>query len=160
MNCHKIQELILTDYIDGEMKEPQKRQLEEHLLHCVRCQEYAAAAQKSVVEPFLDGKNFTPPASFWSRIEEEIRSRQLEKTESVFDWWRGFQFAPRPVFAAAMGIILILFVGAINHVRINNQEARKGQDQIEYLAALIDTPGDIYSNDENGFGTTIEEYFL
>ncbi|MBM4128995.1 MAG: zf-HC2 domain-containing protein, partial [Nitrospira sp.] len=60
MNCEKIQELILTDYLDGEIDKRQEEFIKQHLATCIGCQEFLSIAQKTVVEPFLNAGKVTP----------------------------------------------------------------------------------------------------
>ena len=56
MNCKKIQEWILTDYLDGEMSQDQKDVLEKHISSCSECKRFLFAAKETVVEPFVNSK--------------------------------------------------------------------------------------------------------
>lgn len=162
MNCPKIQELILTDYIDGEITEEKKREVEQHLLHCAGCREYAAAARKSAVEPFLVEKQVVPPEGLWARIEEKIINEQRDRRgfgEEFLSRLEFFSALPRPALVVT-GVMLVLLIGGINQVWNHYQEAKKEQEQVNYLLALVDTSVDSAMNGEDGFGTSIEEYFL
>ena len=46
MNCKKIRELILTDYIDGEADEKTKMSVNAHVAECAECKELLSSVQK------------------------------------------------------------------------------------------------------------------
>ena len=47
MKCEDVQELIFTDYLDGQLGKEQETQVEEHLAICGDCKEHELLAQKN-----------------------------------------------------------------------------------------------------------------
>ena len=145
MRCKKIQELILTDYIDGQMEEKQKAPIEKHLDGCPECKEFYASAKKVSTDLFVNADRANPPEFVWQRLRDTILAERQKKPEYVFH-------IPRPVFALATAMTLFLIVGTIIGLRVNEWQASNAEKdrQAQYLDY----------QEEVGFGTSIEEYFL
>ena len=154
MDCKKVQELILTDYIDRQLGEKQVCLLEGHLAYCSVCQRFFEGVKKGAVGPFVNVPMATPDAVLWSRIKqavEEEQQGQLEKSLAP-----GFGNAgdavhiPRPAFALATILTMIFMIGPTSELFINTQSVKvNGQEQIEYLSSLIDEPADVSANNGN-----------
>jgi len=168
MNCRKIQEIILTDYIDGQLDDKRKGAIEEHLAHCHHCQELAGIAREGVLKPFINVKKQEVPAIIWDQVREEIVARQerkvvtgttflinlLEKIVPVTTF-------PRPVFALASIATLMLMIGILPQLMMNNPTVKIDEvGQVEYLSLLTDTSGDVPAGESADLGTPIEKYFL
>lgn len=164
MNCKKTQELILTDYIDGQMARKPKSLIDQHLASCHACQGYLNSIKKEVVTPFVNAPKVVPDAFLWTQIKKTIEDRQREHLEQSFipDFWERLRAAvhiPRPAFALATVATLVFMVGITSQLVINNQIMKiNAQDQVMYLSSLIDEPAG--TNNGNDLGTPIEKYFL
>ncbi|MDD5669616.1 MAG: hypothetical protein PHE58_06280 [Candidatus Omnitrophica bacterium] len=165
MNCEKIQELILTDYLDGQMQGKQKECVEQHLLRCFRCREFLEHARKTVVEPFTRAGRDIPPEFIWARIRESIIAEKerpayavpgfLEKLISRFR-----VLSPYPVIGTVIMAIFIIGIAIQFKTSTTARVKSEVQEQIEYLVSVTEmTPGNSM-NEKTGFGTVIEEYFL
>jgi predicted anti-sigma-YlaC factor YlaD len=166
MNCKKIQELILTDYIDAQMGDKQKSLIDQHLDLCHDCKEYFRVVKEGVVHPFININCAVPNEQLWARIKQTIEEEQQQQVEKSFvpNFWERIRSAvhiPRPAFALATFLTMILMIGTTGQFMINSQIMKiKGQDQVEYLSSLIDEPVDLASNNGNDSQTAIEKYFL
>ena len=165
MNCKKSRELILTDYLDDQMDEEGKMRIEEHLARCQSCKKFFLTAKKTADELFADAERTAPPEYIWRRVKETILAAERKKaapTGSLFERLKAFLYIPRPVLAVATIIILILAIGTMAGIRVSNREALHTgiQEQIEYLDYLAGASGDVLMDDNAGFGTPVEKYFL
>ena len=101
MDCKKIQEYIITDYIDDQMGDKQKSLIDQHLAHCHVCEEFLISLKNGAVNPFRIGQKFVPDEFLWSRIKrtiEEVQERQ-EGKGFIPDFWEKLRFVfyiPRP----------------------------------------------------------------
>ncbi len=158
MKCERIQELILTDYIDGWMAPQAKEGLEKHLMTCHDCLEFARVAKAMAVEPFEKGTREKTPESVWMNIKEELLSQEQAGEASWLDRLKEVlhpQFSfPRPVIAFAGVCFVMMVVTLVNFSSINRTAA--DQDEVEYMAALS-VRSDIPAS---GYGTSVEQYFL
>ena len=66
MNCEKIKELILTDYIDNEMDDEERIRLNIHFAHCQECKEFFETVRNTVVKPFSSVKKIDSPKDMCS----------------------------------------------------------------------------------------------
>jgi len=160
MQCEQCQQLILTDYLDGETNDTQNREIEEHLSRCPQCKEFAHNAKKITVEPFENMERLQPSPQVWVNIQEKINQpqEQPDVLAGFLDKVKELLSAPRPAFALATALAVILMIVTLvpNKGNQSNVARIDPVEQIEYMASL-----EIYEPDENGYyETDIEEYFL
>lgn len=160
MSCKEIQELLLTDYIDGEVDTATRERIERHLLDCPSCLEFARAAQ-AAMEPVSQTAVKEVPAHVWNNIEQK-----LDQPAGQFnlDWVNKIGFVlegliSQPRRAAVFAVILVVAVSGLTVIK---NAARQGSvskvaenQPVEYFAFLVE------EEDLNGgYGTAIEEFFL
>ncbi len=170
MNCRKIQEIILTDYMDGQLDDKHKCAIEEHLAHCQHCKEFASIAQERVVKPFINVEKQEVPVVIWDQVRAEIRARQEAKTNLIAEICQRLSsirelvavpIFPRPVFALASVVTLILMIGILPQFMMNNPAVKIDEvGQVEYLSLLTDVSGGVSGSESADLGTPIEKYFL
>ena len=154
MNCKKIQESIITDYIDGQMGDKQIRLVEQHLAHCHACQGYLDSIKNEAVNPFSNAAKIVPDEFLWTQIKRAIEQEQQQQAENSFVF-----HIPRPAFAFATAATLVFMIGITGQFVINDQMMRiNARDQVMYLSSLIDEP--VGTNNGNDLGTPIEKVFL
>ena len=71
MNCKKIQELLKTDYFDGEIKPGLKERIEDHIKICPDCQKIERVL-RATREPFKNIVEIQPPEETWDKIKKRI----------------------------------------------------------------------------------------
>ncbi len=180
MNCKKIQELILTNYLDQEMPQDKQKELESHIASCSECSEFLALAKETTIEPLANIKTDNLSQDIvWSKIQKEIQ----EEKQSLIDYDQapGFLeklkkiiFSPKPRLVwstvAAIAMFILAFnlshqqmdSGQNNQVQIaalNNQKVIDSQaadfEREEYLSYLLEQ-----DDDYTGYGTSLETYFF
>jgi len=67
----------ISNYLDGEIDAGLKRELEEHLGKCHRCQVVFDSARKTI-ELYCDGKLFELPSGVRDRLHVALRRRWEE----------------------------------------------------------------------------------
>jgi len=159
MKCNKVRDILLTDYIDGELDRETSSRVEEHLSGCAACRTFYETVKARTEAPFRDAEDIKPPEGLWERIEAEI-SRQnaplqrpdlAEVLSSIFS-------LKKPVLAAVSILVLIaVFFGGSRYMQYRNYNLAKDylDQQVSYLLGA-----DENGENGNGFGTSIEEYFL
>jgi anti-sigma factor RsiW len=166
MECKRIQELIITDYADGELDQARTAEVERHLAVCARCREFREAAERTVVGPLKAMRPLTPPERVWEKIREEITRTPTPRAVPAFailkSKLRGAFVIRRPALAvAAMAIALIITIVS-TRLPLNGTEAISLylEDQMQFLSSL--DASDTRIADANGFDldTGIEEYLL
>ncbi len=167
MNCKNVEDLILTDYLDGQMDEEQKKLIEKHLASCVHCREYVLTARKTVIAPFDNSERVNPPAVLWHKIREQIdEEEQPEALTSPFADFihsiKSLLYMPKPAFAVAMIVILLLVTVSVVKLPSKNQEIVKvdTENQVECITYLISVFDQDSMSEDDNFEDPIEEYFL
>jgi anti-sigma factor RsiW len=165
MQCKQIQELILTDYLDKRMNREQRKQLEAHLTGCSHCKEFEAMARRTVIEPLKNAERVEPPEALWHQIKEQIEQQEQGDTNPFVDLIvriKSFLHIPKPVFAAAtiMAALLIAVVMIKSAPEKGEIPNLKLKEQIEYMAYLAEGSDQLSLDQDEDYGTSIEEYFL
>lgn len=163
----QIKELILTDYIDGQLDEKARKEMDAAIARDPKLQEFLAAVRQNAHEPFESLPPAKVPEHVWLNIKDKIEATQQahEKPLPVLDgfleqvqaWWT------RPRLSLALGsamamVLVFMWVGVGRyqgtHVRYNKEK------QVEYLMFLADGDAALNGEDITDFDTTIENYFL
>jgi hypothetical protein len=172
MNCEKIQDLILTDYLDGEMDEKQKKVILQHLANCVDCQDFALTVQKTVIELFNNVEKVNPSESLWYKIKGLIKAekqRQNKQSRGIVTRIRdmGRKDMGRiliPAFVMTVVVIVVIWMDIVNIKQFSFYKT-----QTTSLPQEVYVGFSYYREDESveyalmknvNFQTAIEEYFL
>ncbi len=83
MKCNKCRDIIITDYVDGELNEQGKLEIDRHLQECDACRTFAAAVLKIAVYPLKQTALEEPPAFLWTRIKSRL---EQEPNRSGIKW--------------------------------------------------------------------------
>lgn len=158
--CEQIKELILTDYLDGELDKNTVDGIESHLLDCGDCRAFFKEVKNNTTLPFQKVLRQPVPVELWSAIKENIENenRPTNPLADFLDQFRGLIVFPKlvPVFAS---IVLMFLAGSVTLNTVQIQQA-KDKEQGEYLVALLEPTGPSTQGDNNDLGTPIEHYFL
>lgn len=149
MDCKKMEEVILTDYIDGKLEGTALRQAEEHIASCDRCrglvQEFRAVAASLRNAPREE-----PPDRVWEKIRAAITVPERKPAWTIFT-------PRRPAFAfAALAVALIAIFIAIRPVFL--KEVSPVPEQYDVLSLAVS--GTNGNGSDYEMGTPAEEYFL
>lgn len=109
MECHKIQQWLMTDYLDGEADTSKKLEIDGHLQGCLHCREFLEVVQKTSLSSFPK-MEIQPDPVVWEKIQEGI---EAEKERSRGWFWKLTDLClalrkPMPVLrvAFAMGLLV------------------------------------------------------
>ena len=167
MKCEYVKELILTDYLDGQLGKEQKAQIEKHLTTCRDCKEYELLTRAAAVEPFDNLEKYSPPEAAWNKIREQIEEELplQEPANSFADLIRKvktFLYIPKPAFAVTTIMVLFLVVITVIKLPTEDQNIAKvnPESQIECINYLMSIFDQETMNGNDDFGTSIEELFL
>ncbi len=163
--CDHFKDLILTDYIDGELDKDSAGSLENHLLDCCDCRVFLKEVKaNAAIFPASCSANVLRqpvPAELWAAVRQRIEHENqaaVNPLAEFIDKLKGLIIFPRmaPVFAS---VILMFLAGSVTLNTIQMQQAKE-KDQGEYLVLLLTSRGPAVPTDNNGLGTPIEHYFL
>ena len=156
MRCEEIQEILLTDYQDGELSQERKKMVEHHLISCAPCRTLAEAVRKISIEPFSKAQtsNFSQE-DIWEKLKERIEGEQTPVLEKHF-------FNPRPVFGLVSFVILIMIIARLDVFPSKTQmvEGVSHEEKIESLGYLMEEVTVESDETDSGYGTAIEEFLL
>lgn len=167
MNCEKVKDIILTDYLDGQLDIAGKAAVESHLGECPDCKEFAFIAGKASVEPFLKAKDAHLSENFiWSKVKKAIEGELQENApvpaRSLWDVIKENMSTFKPSFVMAAMAVVILAIAVPLSIKSVPQTAKapateESGDYIDYVADELVAS---LEDDNSGYDTGIEEYFL
>jgi predicted anti-sigma-YlaC factor YlaD len=162
MRCDKSRELILTDHIDGCLKEEHQAGFEAHLADCKACREFMALAERDLVMPFkgLEREPMPPSVarSVIARLQDEQGAREERARGSLWEKFIDLVLPPMPVMRVTAGMLACLIVAGVGFRVSGLQQERQEQRGI-FMAQVagFSAGNDTASAD---YGTTMETVFL
>ncbi len=112
---------VLSTYIDGELAEPWKTQVEEHLLHCATCKsryDQLQDLEADIKSARLREDEFSVQRErVWQYLEKHCVSSVKEKIIE-----KRFTFKAPVVFAAAAAFVIIFAAGIYFTARVKSPE--------------------------------------
>ncbi|MFA5199529.1 MAG: zf-HC2 domain-containing protein [Candidatus Omnitrophota bacterium] len=159
MRCKKIQNLLKSDYLDGNLNLLEQKEVLKHLERCDQCRvlEKELRGQR---EFFQKMQKQNVSGQVWQNIKQEILKKQLEREtySGVFERLKEFLFPSHRVLAlvsAATAVIIVMaLAGSFIRGRNILNEEKDAAILAEYAINIEDQ--ELLS----GLGTNIEEYFL
>ena len=157
MKCKRIQDLIMSDYIDGELKGHLLKKVQEHLLSCPECKQFEQSLQKEAIAPFKEADQIKPPESVWEEIRGTVLEEELQRKGVFATIKNGLDYClhiPKPALAFATVAVLIVLTLVFARLPFGGRNG--------YLAGDTDVFSylDIDESSYVDFDTTIEEYFM
>ena len=164
MNCNRIKELILTDYMDEEAPVEVQNEVKLHLEICSSCRQFEQSLREIVSQPLRKIEAAHPPEEVWQRIKQTIEEEQAEQYEPSL-LWRAGDFLRRnfllkkPALAFSTAVTVILIMVLSWQVPLRRQGSVKDylQEQSEVMLSL-NRPLNGGLEKELNLGTTIEQY--
>ncbi len=104
MSCKRMEERILR-YVDGRVKESERREMEEHLAECAACR--LRVNEFRAVTGLLDElPQIEPSAAFDARVHARVAAEPVKQS-----WWAWFTPSPRVAFAASLLLLATVWIG-------------------------------------------------
>ena len=159
--CDHFKDLILTDYIDGELDKNSADGVERHLLDCAHCRAFLKEVQDNAALPLRQASQQPVPVELWGAISQRVYANLMNKPSLVADFteqFKGWVVFPKvvPVLAS---LVLMFLAGSVAFNTIQVRQARD-KEQGEYLVALLSSTGASSPSDNNEGASPIEHYFL
>jgi len=118
MNCKRMEERILP-YVDGRVKESERREMEAHLAECAACR--LRVNEFRAVTGLLDElPQIAPSAAFDARVHARVAAEPMKQS-----WWAWFTPSPRVAFAASLLLLATVWIGTHSN---SNQPAIAQED--------------------------------
>ena len=148
LTCNSVRpeiRTVLERFVDGELKERERLEIESHLLACEGCEaeiEGILTLREELRDTVRDAVNEVSFDSLWSKVETEIdRPRAESPWRRFVDWldlgWA--RFSPTLVPAAAV-VGAVLLVWAL--VTPGQKQNGAGENGAEVVKILRVDPGD------------------
>jgi len=162
--CKKIQELIITDYLDDELDMINRQQIEQHLRNCPACQKVLWGALAAAKQPFENQQYLEPPESVWTAIREQIAPEKKYEEPALANikyTLRNVLFTRRAALAMIAAIFtIIIAIGILKHPAEKNGSLEAYfEEQLASYIYLQNANAD-FSGGPVDFGTALEKYFL
>jgi anti-sigma factor RsiW len=163
MNCKHIQELIITDYVDGRASQAVQKQVRAHLAACGECRAFEQAVRAKAVQPFAAAEHEQPPHQVWQNIKVAIQQAPVQPQPSWLEriWFvvRENAALRRPAYALVPVMTLVLLVTLYFQSPYHKQALV--QDYLGQKAVFMAAMGGSANGDLDNvasFNTAIEEY--
>jgi len=160
MNCKNAQDLILGEYIDGNIGSELQKELKNHIAACAECRELEAAIIQNAVRPFRQAEKAKAPQAIWEGIKDRIQKEYAPKSPvDVFFGLRealGYLFYVRkPAFAIATAAAIVIAVMVF--LKSPTQADVYLNDQAAFMAGLGNGGG---NNSDFDPASILEDYSL
>lgn len=158
--CKKIKDLILTDFVDGELDVSIKGKVDTHLLACSECRKFTQEVESQLVAPLQGVKRQPVPDHLWSLIKDRIESEGVPAERSGSPIGRLFDAFLFPNWAPVLATIAIsILVSSVyfSNLRIDQDRDKEQGEYLIYLLGSADVPAE---GDNNGSESPIETFFL
>lgn len=159
--CKRFRDMILTDYLDGEIGTEARERLEAHLKGCPDCRVFAREAKEMLEVPFKKVQPEEVPGCVWRNIRERLEADQ-EPRDIIGDLLeRIFRPLLRPQLVPAYIVLFVFFFSGAFLVH-NRMKLVKETEQGRYLMSTLGMGNGNGSTgmESEGLGTAIEDYFL
>lgn len=162
MECKKIQDRLITEYVDKELGAGETAEVERHLTACPDCREFLGAVQRSAVMPFKEAGEMQPESVVWQRIQEKIAA---EGSRSG-NWFRKLADAlvpllrrPQPVLRVAFATALILLFMVLAKWPSSHSDRVYGYiaEQMTFMNGLRVGNTDLVNGDLKDYDAVFEE---
>ncbi|MFA5119356.1 MAG: anti-sigma factor [Candidatus Omnitrophota bacterium] len=166
MNCERIKEVLITDFMDNECPDALQEEVVAHLKACGDCRRFDELLRQKARQPFGAIKAVNPPEEIWQRIKGSIEGSQMPQSAPA--WKRVFELLRRnflrervPVFglATVMAAILVTFLAAQAPLSRKRLVKESLQEKSEYMLSLHHSLNQDMNGDAD-FESTIEHYFF
>lgn len=163
MRCEKIQDLLLTDHLDGRLSRAEQEKITTHLRECATCREFAETASIALA-PLATAEQLPPPASVWQMVRQQIAA-EPRPAASPFGAFLGKLFPLAVIRQPALVAAGLVAVALLTAVLLRHPFPGSGpsvvarENRIDYVAALVGADDDD-EEEREGLDTDIENYFL
>lgn len=159
MPCEKIQDRLLTDHLDGRLARSEQEKIAVHLRDCATCREFAEIAKTTLLEPFMEAEQLTPPEAVWQAVRQRIAAEPRQPASPLRDFLAKLlalpvAHKPSMVLAGVISVVLLTALLLRQPTPGTGPVSVNLENQSDYLSALM------AAEEEEDFDTAIENYFL
>ena len=132
MSCERMESRILG-YVDGQLKESERLELEKHLTECSPCA--LRVNEFSAVSGLLDELPLIEPSP---EFDTRVHARVAAEPEAKASWWAWMNFSPRIAFAASLLLLMTLWLGYRTGTPVATNIPNDDQAMMQDLPVLED----------------------
>jgi anti-sigma factor RsiW len=140
-----MEERILP-YVDGRLKESERREMEAHLAACATCR--LRVNEFRAVTGLLDElPQIEPSAAFDVRVRARVAAEPVKQS-----WWAWFTPSPRVAFAASLLLLGTVWIGANSNQTSIAQEdlpVLENYDVLSNFEPLTELPQPVQADEMN-----------
>ena len=81
--CKRYKELLLTDYIDGEIDTEIRKDIDNHLIICSSCRQFKEDVVEKAINVFNEVSREKVPEGLWSSIKEKMTQKRFREAEEM-----------------------------------------------------------------------------
>jgi anti-sigma factor RsiW len=145
MSCNRMENRILP-YVDGRLKESERRGVEAHLAACAACR--LRVNEFRAVTGLLDElPQIEPSAAFDMRVRARVAAEPVKR-----GWWALFTPSPRVAFAASLLLLATVWIGANSNQPSIAQEdlpVLENYDVLSNFEPLTELPQPVQADEAN-----------
>ncbi len=145
MSCSRMENRILP-YVDGRLKESERREMEAHLAACATCR--LRVNEFRAVTGLLDElPQIEPSAAFDVRVRARVAAEPVKQS-----WWAWFTPSPRVAFAASLLLLGTVWIGANSNQTSIAQEdlpVLENYDVLSNFEPLTELPQPVQADETN-----------
>jgi anti-sigma factor RsiW len=145
MSCNRMENRILP-YVDGRLKESERRKMEAHLAACAACR--LRVNEFRAVTGLLDElPQIEPSAAFDVRVHARVAAEPVKQS-----WWAWFTPSPRVAFAASLLLLATVWIGANSNQPSIAQEdlpVLENYDVLSNFEPLTELPQPVQADEAN-----------
>lgn len=149
MSCTRMENKILP-YVDGRLKEAERRDVEKHLAACATCR--LRVNEFRAVSGFLDElPEIEPSGAFDARVRARVAAVPAKQS-----WLAWFTLSPRVAFTATLLVLATVWVGSRRYVEPpvqdeaqidQNMSVLENYDVLSEFGALSELPQPAQADD-------------
>lgn len=129
MQCKKIHNKLF-DYLNGELSDKEKNQVENHLLECNHCKRLFERAEKGWKAIREERISYQP--YFYTRLKQRIENRKIQ-TETPVEWVRAILQPAMYFVILGIGIFIGIQLGSGIDRQYTQSDMNQEQDYIEFI---------------------------
>jgi len=136
----------ILPYVDGRLKESERREMEAHLAACATCR--LRVNEFRAVTGLLDElPQIEPSAAFDVRVRARVAAEPVKQS-----WWAWFTPSPRVAFAASLLLLGTVWIGANSNQTSIAQEdlpVLENYDVLSNFEPLTELPQPVQADETN-----------
>ena len=139
MKCRKVQDILMTDYHDGELRKEERVLIDEHIKKCSGCRSLAEKINAVSGDIFSEKIPEKIPEHVWFNINERISERN-DPVQLFRERIRSFFVPVKPVFVYA-GLAVVMFVFSVGIKGYLNAKSLDPTFYVESEIVFLDSGG-------------------